>query len=458
MVAITSQSQHQYPSHSPASPQVVVITRRKYTPTTLVERLLLLLNILLLPLEVYGPTIGGFSSMFFLFAISGLYVLLWRVGSLAQIWNHRVLLACYFLIFVGFILETCSLSTNYAVISRIAQMCIGVMVIATLCRDIRALRSCILGYMLAGIWVSLYLFLTFYGTLQGASASNFDEATRVRLEMIQQNSIEENMNTLAFFVGQGAVAAMAMAFMCRSVCVRYSLFGITALCLVASFLPLSRGGIVLTLIACIAVVMAYVGANRGTSVQRVIRILALMLGLGMCMLLWVPQAGLARLTLTPKTASGVTNTREARIKTYTAALTHLPEYWLVGVGAGNFWGPWGRRSQFVMRYGLIGAHNSYIQVTIYWGLLGLLALIGIVYFAYRCLPKKCGNNPYSLAVLGVVVALAILMLQDHSLYFKGYALGLGILIGMQYWIWPASETQLSERIAWKTLAERGTAA
>src|SRR5215510_8507691 len=89
MAAITSQSQHRYPSHSPASPHVVVITRRKYTPTTLVERLLLLLNILLLPLEAYGPTIGGFSSMFFLFAISGLYVVIWRFGSLAQIWGHR---------------------------------------------------------------------------------------------------------------------------------------------------------------------------------------------------------------------------------------------------------------------------------------------------------------------------------------------------------------------------------
>ena len=167
MVAITSQSQHQYPSHSPASPQVVVITRRKYTPTTLVERLILLLNILLLPLEAYGPTIRGFSSMFFLFAISGLYVVIWRFGSLVQIWNHRTLLACYFLIFIGIILETCSPSANYGEIIRIVQMCIGTMVIATLCRDIRALRSCILGYMLAGIWVSLYLFLTFYGTYKG---------------------------------------------------------------------------------------------------------------------------------------------------------------------------------------------------------------------------------------------------------------------------------------------------
>jgi hypothetical protein len=397
--------------------------------------------------------------MFFLYAISGLYVVIWRFESLARIWHHRVLLASYFLILIGIIFETCSPSASYAVIARIVQMYMGVMVIATLCRDIRALRSCIVGYILAGVWVSFYLFLTFYGVLQGATASNFVEADRVRLEMIETNTLETNMNTISFFVGQGAVAALAMALMCRSVFVRYSLFGIMALCLVAAFLPLSRGGIVLTLIACIAVVMAYVGANRGTVVQRVIRILALMLGLGMCILLWVPQAGLARLTFTPKTASGVTDTQEARIKTYTAALTHLPEYWLVGVGAGNFWGPWGRRSQFAKRlYGVLGAHNSYIQVTIYWGLLGLLALIGIVYSAYRCLPKKCGNNPCSLAVLGVVVALAILTLQDHNLSFKGYALGLGILIGMHYWIWPAGETQLSERIAWKTLAERGTAA
>src|SRR5215471_3235499 len=188
MVAITSQSQHQYPSHSPASPHVVVITRRKYTPTTLVERLLLLLNILLLPLEAYAPTIGGFSSMFFLFALSGLYVVIWRFESLVQIWNHRVLLACYFLIFIGFIFETCSPSTNYEVLIRIVQMCMGVMVIATLCRDIRALRSCILGYILVGIWVSLYLFLSFYGMLQEVSVSNFDEASLVRMDMIQQSS------------------------------------------------------------------------------------------------------------------------------------------------------------------------------------------------------------------------------------------------------------------------------
>ena len=54
--------------------------------------------------------------------------------------------------------------------------------------------------------------------------------------------MQANPNELAFFVAQGAVAALALAFMARSAFTRYSLFSITALCLIASFLPLSRGG------------------------------------------------------------------------------------------------------------------------------------------------------------------------------------------------------------------------
>ena len=52
---MTARHQHQYPFSAPASPRVVVITRRKYTPTTRVEHLLLLLTIVLLPMEPVSP-------------------------------------------------------------------------------------------------------------------------------------------------------------------------------------------------------------------------------------------------------------------------------------------------------------------------------------------------------------------------------------------------------------------
>jgi O-Antigen ligase len=448
---MTSQHSHRYPFYAPASPQLVVITRRKYTPTTRVEHLLLLLSIVLLPLEEALPGIGDFSFAFLLFAISSIYIILQRFGSITQVWNHPVFLASYVLIFIGLVLETYSPFASYKEIIRIAQMYIGAVVIATLCRDTRALRVCIFGYILVGIYLALYLFVFFYGGLQGATATDFNEASRVRAEVFQDESLGVNLNRLPFFIAQGIAAAIAIALTSRSTFARYSLFGITTLCFIASFLPLSRGGTALTLMTCMAVVLAYGRANRGASFQRFIQIIVLMLGLGMCMLLWVPQSVFSRLTV-PATAPD--GTADARTKVYEAAWVHLPEYGLTGVGSGNFWGPWGRRSGYSRSgRGVLGAHNCFIQITIFWGLPGLLSLISVVYYAYKCLPKEYGNDPLRLAVFGVVVALFGLMLVMQSLAFKGFSFGLGILVGTQRWIWPAGETQFLGRRLRKTLAE-----
>jgi O-antigen ligase len=443
-----AQHQHQYPFSAPASPRVVVITRRKYIPTTRVEHFLLLLNIVLFPMEEALPNPGGYSFVFLLFAISSIYIVLKRFGSITKIWNHPVLLASYVLIFVGLILETYSPFASYREIFRIAQMYIGAMVIATLCRDTRALRICILGYILVGIYLALYLFLSSYGALQGATATDFNEASQVRAEVFQEDTpLKANLNSLAFYLAQGAAVALATALMSRSVFARYSLFGITALCFIASFLPLSRSGTAIALIACMAVVLAYMGANRRAAFQRFMRILVVILGLGVCLLLWVPQAAFSRFTVPATSPDGTT---DARTKVYQAAWVHLPEYGLTGVGAGNFWeGPWGKHSLFMKRYGVLGAHNCFIQITIYWGLPGLLSLISVVYYAYKCLPKECGNDPLSLAVLGMVVALFGVMFVMQSLAFKGFALGLGILIGAQHWIWPAGKTQFLRRMVRK---------
>jgi O-antigen ligase len=401
------------------------------------------------------PNPGGFSVGFLLLALTGIYIVFQRFGSITQVWKHPVFLASYVLILLGFILEGSSPSASYKEIIRIAQMYIGAMVIATLCRDTRALRVCMYGYILIGIYLSLYLFLSSYGALQGATANDFNEASQVRAEVYQDNSLKANVNNLAFFLAQGAAVALAIALTSRSTFAYYSLFGITAVCFIASFLPLSRSGTAITLIACVAVVLAYLGANRRASFRRFIRIIILILGLGACLVVWVPQAVFSRLTVPATNPDGTT---DSRTRVYQAAWFHLPEYGLTGVGAGNFWqGSWGKHSEYFQRNGLLGAHNCFIQITIYWGLPGLLSLLGVVYYAYKCLPKECGNDPLSLAVLGMAVALFGVMFVMHGLAFKGFSLGLGILVGAQQWVWPAGETQLLGKMAWKALAERGVA-
>ena len=114
-----------------------------------------------------------------------------------------------------------------------------------------------------------------------------------------EDPLGANLNVYPFFLAQGAAAAIAIALMSGSVFVRYSLFGIIALGFIASFLPVSRGGTAAVLITCMAVVLAYVWADRGASFPRFIRIMAVILGLGMCMLLWVPQAVFSRFSFPP---------------------------------------------------------------------------------------------------------------------------------------------------------------
>jgi O-antigen ligase len=398
------------------------------------------------------PNPGGYSFVFFLFAISSMYIVFQRFGSIAQVWNHPVLLASYVLILLGLILEGSSPFASYRQIIRIAQMFIGVIVIATLCRDTRALRVCILGYILVGIYLAVYLFLSSYGALQEATATDFNEASQARAEVFQENTpLKANLNRLAFFLAQGTAVALAIALGARSAFVRYGLFGVMALCFIASFLPLSRSGTAIALIACMAVVLAYLGANRRAALQRFTLIIVVMLGLGVCLLLWVPQAAFSRFTVPAARPDGTT---DARTRVYQAAWNHLPEYGLTGVGAGNFWdGPWGKHSEYFKRHGVLGAHNCFIQITIYWGLPGLFALINVIRYAYKCLPKECGNDSLSLAVFGMAVALFGVMFVSHNLEFKGFSLGLGILISAQHWIWPAGGLQLWGKIVRKPLAK-----
>jgi O-antigen ligase len=147
----------------------------------------------------------------------------------------------------------------------------------------------------------------------------------------------------------------------------------------------------------------------------------------------------SRFSLSLETPSGKL---EGRGRIYKAAVDHLPEYVLIGVGAGNFWGPWGMQSGYFDRGfkdrrqgGVKGAHNTFIQVTLNWGLTVLLLLIVVVYLAYSCLPRGGGKDALVLCLYGIAVSLLLRMMVSHGLADKEYSLGLGLLVGGSLWIW-----------------------
>lgn len=403
-------------------------------PTTIVERFLLLVTVALTPLQEHLPTIAGYSIMYVWFIFLTSYTIFNRIHILPRVWSQPFFVTGYAMLILTTLIELLHPYSDVFEVVRIGQMFLGAMLIASLCRDRGALKSAMYGYIIAGLWMSILLFLSTYGALSGAAATSFHEASHVRKEVFGENPLQVNLNLMAFVAAQGTVVAVALALMSRSLRRRNLYLGIALLCFVATFLPLSRGGILIVILTSGSILLAY-GIKR-------VKSLMLVGTLGAAMLIWVPDAVFSRLTVVPERSNH--RAPAGRVKVYTAALDHLPEYLLIGVGRGNYYEAWGMTSGYFKAASgvVLGPHNWYIAATTYWGLIGVLTLSLLVYQAYRCLPKRCGGDVLSLCLLGVAVSLFLQSFLTHILAAKIYSLGFGLLVAARLWIWPQGIVQV----------------
>jgi hypothetical protein len=323
-------------------------------------------------------------------------------------------------------LELTSPHADLSEIARIVQMVAGAIAVASLCRDLPALRSVCYGYLLAGVWLSILLIMSAYGVISAAGTTDFGEASKLRQEAFAESPLYANLNTMAFGAGQGAVVALCWALVAPAAASRFLAMGLGLLCVVGAFMPLSRGGVVILMISCVSVMYAY-----GLRHAKVILMVML---LGAMIVMVVPQSVWSRMSFTFEEHEGK---REGRARVYQAAIDHFPEYVLTGVGAGNFYSSWGRRSQFSKMNGrVVGSHNCLVQVTLYWGILGLTAFLLIYWRAYRCVPRFCKREATALAVAGLGISVLLYSMVIHNLYAKEFSIALGLLAGAHRWIWP----------------------
>jgi O-Antigen ligase len=424
MTSITNHPRSRSFSRGPSDAVPVVKRRQHQYHTTTIERLLLMATAVIIPLEHHLPAIVGFSIPYIMFAILAGYTLLNRPRALARTQIQSVFLAAFTLIMIGSLIESVHPFPSYALLVRMGLMIVAAIFVASLCRDRGALRASIYGYLIAEVLISVLFFLTSYGVLQTTAATDFAEASQVRHDVFA--NVEGNLNEMAISTAQGAAVALALGLSVRSPLRRKLFFGIALVGIVAGFLSMSRSGMIITGVSCATVMFAYGVRN----VKVILVATALVVGA----LILIPEAVFSRLSFSPETTSGKT---EARMRLYKAAIDNLPDYVLTGVGAGNFKGPWGQRTDFYKEKNrtVYGAHNAFIQVTINWGLAGLLVLILVVYLAYCCLPRGGGKDVLVLCLYGIAVALLLRLIVTHGLADKEYSLGLGLLVGGYLWIW-----------------------
>jgi len=407
-------------------------------PTTPGERFLLFATVLVFPLESHIPPIAGFSSLYLVFAVLAGYVAIHRLWCLDRIWMHPVFISAYVFIGMTVAIEFANPFSSYEVIGRFAMVIGGALVVASLCRDRLALKMLLYGYIGAALWLGAVLFLTSYGTLSAIKTTDFREASQARAEIFSDTPIKGNINGMAFNCVQGGIVALAFALGAVSLRRRNLFLAISIFCLVSSSLPMSRGAIVNALLSC-GVLLKADGIRQG-------KVWLLSAVLVVSAFIFIPDAIWSRMAFMNE---GVE--KEGRAALYESALEQINEYLFMGVGSGNFIKKWGFQHGFAkwdgLTYSVYGAHNIFLQLMIYWGLIGLSSFLVLIWLSYRCLPSTYRGDALALGILGVAVSTLLFFPFTSDVYQKGFSLVLGMLVAHHCWLSPKALAKLPNRAA-----------
>ncbi len=338
--------------------------------TSRFERLLLMMTVASVPMQWYLPKVGGFTIVFLLFGVMIGNKLLTKPALISKAMSHPVCLTGFLLVGIGLLMETVHASWEYYTVIRIGFMLVGAVAVGMYCRDNEALRAGIYGVLIGSVVMAVALILTTYGVLNAASADSFQEASRLRADTFADNPLGADLNMMGFLVGQGALTALAISLCTRKPFLSYAFLGLAIFNLIASFLPLSRGAVFITVVS--GAVIIYV---HGMLKPKIIITGFILL---FAVLILVPEAVLSRLAFNTETHRD-NRYRDGRTRILVATYEHLPEYILLGVGKRHFFGEWGQRSGFHKHDERVsGAHNCFVQITIFWGLPALLGLFALV--------------------------------------------------------------------------------
>ncbi len=404
---------------------------RSFKPpkTSRLERWLLASVIVLLPLE-RNFVVAGFSLSYILFGVIFAFALVRHPKTLLRTAFHPVFLIAYVFLLYSALMENMHLNSDYEVVNRTAQMVAGAVIIASYCRDPKALRTTMYSFLVMGGGLAIYLLLTIFGVLSVTlGAEDMETLSYIRKTIYQDQFLEANINTIASHVALGTGVALVLLTTSKKMSRRVGLIATFLICATGIFMPMSRSGIFIAMVLCVLIMFL-----RGVFKLRT---LVVGLALAFIILFVVPEFAFSRLSFSFEPSKS-TGQPEGRAQVILASIDAISEEPLLGVGAGNFWGQWGLWSGFyaLRSRSIIGAHNAFFQIIIYWGLVSCLIWMFMYWSVYKRLPQPFGNDRASLFLFTLFMWLSLLSLFTHNIYKKSFALILGVIVGFDLWIRP----------------------
>lgn len=354
-------------------------------------------------------------------------VLLLAPERLLSILRHPVFVCGMALLTWAFMAEFFHPFHDWEFLVRVTQTLVYSALVAAVLRHLGTLKMVLTTIVAVCAALAFYLIFNFYGMLN-LGGLDFQTASHVRAGVLREAGIAANPNVLGYTVSMGAMVALTKVF-AEEGWSRIVWAGVYVLCAIGATIPASRGAF-LGLIAGSGFIAWRAAARARKSGKTVLMMIVIMVALYGLM----PETLTARLSsLLPsrQTASKVVK-EEARATLFRAAITGLPQYWAIGIGSGNFWTQWGRHNGFShatdAEIKILGPHNGFFAVWIFFGLPGLALLCLTCLMAQRALPPTEDRSWDALSLCGLLILALFWLLFTHDLYLKQFGLVLGLVM------------------------------
>jgi putative inorganic carbon (hco3(-)) transporter len=358
--------------------------------------------------------VRGFSMSFIAMGLLSLYVFFNHYGRLKQIISHSKIVKyfVYFLIGIS-IIEFLHPNASIANIIRVGYILISSIMIVSIMYSKKNLIFIANAYVISGIFVGLNLVFFGYSILLGGNATSFNDASIIRDRIVENISINQDINNLAF--NQGLSSLLGAVFFFISDKKRKKYFYLVALLItfMGMIVTMSRGGLI-TVIGTVVFTIYYFKISVTKKILFPILFLFILV-------LVTPSAYFSRFNIN---LSKDVAKQEGRARVFNSSVDALVDEGLLGVGEGNYWSVWGKSSKLAKYYGqkirVIGTHNLFFQITLNWGIIGILLFLMVIYTIISYRPSRYNNDTESYLFIVVFISSLLYMAQIHNLQTKDF--------------------------------------
>lgn len=391
-----------------------------------IDRILIFILVFSIYFESNLPLIYGASTPFLLFGLTLFYLAVTRLKTLIRLFSGK-----YFLISISFaviciFMETLHPFPSYDFISRFVNMIIGMFCIVALCRDRMALDIALFTFILAS---AVQSFLIITGTaplMQNINAVGFSDASQARLMAFEEFYLRGNLNDISYFSSIGSIIGIIWAYYEKVAWKKWLLVALTFPSILGVFLPASRTGAVIFFASFLLFI--YKSKIKFKKWALAIPTLLILLAFTVPDMVWVRLSSLIRITELQE--------EDSRTKVYIAVLKNVNQYFITGVGSGNYWHGWAVNAGITNRFTTdvaMAAHNAFFQVWIYWGLPALIAFLYLMSIYRDAIVRDVAGDRRRTCIYIFIMIIPMIFLFYHSFYHKSFSIGLGLLLSARYW-------------------------